>query len=152
MASVPSSSESQSSSRRTIQLQRMGAIQQPVARGATLTKMATLQPMAAAATATSGAQPSRPSPSVFKKSATILYSTGRSVSIATASLEPQYPWDYDLDNDLDDDGLDDYDDEDEDLAGERYMINGEEEEYQHPSLETSKPIFPISLCKGCMSR
>ena len=103
MASVPSSSESQSSSRRTIQLQRMGAIQQPVARGATLTKMATLQPMAAAATATSGAQPSRPSPSVFKKSATILYSTGRSVSIATASLEPQYPWDYDLDNDLDDD-------------------------------------------------
>ena len=152
MASVPSSSESQSSSRRTIQLQRMGAIQQPVARGATtLTKMATLQPMAATQSASVASQPPKqPSPSVFKKSATILYSTGRSVSIATASLEPQYPWDYDLDNDLDDDGLDDYDDEDEDLAGERYMINGEEEEYQHPSLETSKPIFPISLCKGCM--
>ena len=123
----------------------MAAIQQPI-RGATLSKMATLQPMAAAAQATSVA--SAPKPSVFKKSATILYSTGRSVSIATASLEPQYPWDYDLDNDLDDDGLDDYDDdEDEDLAGERYMINGEEEEYQHPSLETSKPIFLNSLAR-----
>ena len=67
------------------------------------------------------------------------------MSIATASLEPQYPWDYDLDHDLDDDGLDDYDDEDDDLAGERYMMAGEEEEYQHPSLETSKPKDLIYL-------
>ena len=101
----------------------MAAIQQPVARGQPLSKMATLHPTS----------------NVYKKSA-ILYSTGRSVSIATASLEPQYPWDYDLDNDLDDDGLDDYDDSDnEDFVGEKYIIAGEEEEYQHPSLETSKP-------------
>ena len=115
----------------------MAAIQQPIARGtsATLSKTATLntglRPVAASVSSGS---------SVYKKSA-ILYSTGRSVSIATASLEPQYPWDYDLDNDLDDDGLDDYDDDDEDLAGERYIMAGEEEEYQHPSLETSKPKF-----------
>ena len=42
---------------------------------------------------------------------------GRSVSITTTTLEPTYPWDYDLDNDIDD--LDDYNDdyEDDDLAG-----------------------------------
>ena len=117
----------------------MPAIQQPIARGtnATLSKMPTLRPLASVSSAASGS-------SVYKKSA-ILYSTGRSVSIATASLEPQYPWDYDLDHDLDDDGLDDYDDEDDDLAGERYMMAGEEEEYQHPSLETSKPNALIYL-------
>ena len=39
------------------------------------------------------------------------------MSITTTTLEPTYPWDYDLDNDIDD--LDDYNDdyEDDDLAG-----------------------------------
>ena len=81
-----------------------------------------------------------------KPKSAILYSTGRSVSIATTTLEPTYPWDYDLDpDDDDDDGLDDYDDESEDpedtednLGGRSYMINQEEEDYQHPSLETSR--------------
>ena len=80
-----------------------------------------------------------------KPKSAILYSTGRSVSIATTTLEPTYPWDYDLDPDDDDDGLDDYDDESEDpedtednLGGRSYMINQEEEDYQHPSLETSR--------------
>ena len=48
--------------------------------------------------------------------------SGRSVSITTTTLEPTYPWDYDLDNDLDD--LDDYNDdyEDDDLAGKEFCI------------------------------
>lgn len=66
------------------------------------------------------------------------------MSIAATSLEPTYPWDYDLDND-DDDPLDDddFDDDDINLAGERYMVNGEDEDYQHPSLETSRPCIFI---------
>lgn len=83
-------------------------------------------------------------PGGTKPKSSILYSTGRSVSIAATSLEPTYPWDYDLDND-DDDPLDDddFDDDDINLAGERYMVNGEDEDYQHPSLETSRPCIFI---------
>jgi hypothetical protein len=52
----------------------------------------------------------------FELKSSIFFS-GRSVSITTTTLEPTYPWDYDLDNDIDD--LDDYNDdyEDDDLAG-----------------------------------
>ena len=44
------------------------------------------------------------------------------MSITTTTLEPTYPWDYDLDNDIDD--LDDYNDdyEDDDLAGKETYI------------------------------
>ncbi len=82
-------------------------------------------------------------PGTGKPKTSILYSTARSVSIATTTLEPQYPWDFDLDND--DDGLDDddFDDEDIDLAGETYNINDQDEDFQHPSLETSKTRFRI---------
>lgn len=79
----------------------------------------------------------------------IVYATGRSVSIATAtlnatSLEPTYPWDYDLDNDDDDDFEDD-----DDLAGEPYTMAGEDHDYQHPSLETSKlHFFACCIPKG----
>lgn len=80
----------------------------------------------------------------------VLYTSGRSVSISTAQLEPTYPWDYDMDND-DDDDLDDCGEEDEDadieddLAGEPYII-AEEEEYQHPSLENRKKCLPLFKC------
>ena len=92
----------------------------------------------------------------------VLYSTGRSFSITTTQLEPTYPWDYDLDNDdldedvdEDEDEYEEYEDaEDEDLdAGEQYIIGDDEEEYQHPSLETRKQLvhvimnmMPTSFC------
>ena len=31
--------------------------------------------------------------------------------------------------------------EGDDLAGERYMVNDDDEDYQHPQLETSKHLF-----------
>ena len=110
-------------------------------------------PFAAASTSGArGAPPtlsrlaSSPYPPGSGRKQAILYSTGRSATVAAATLEPTYPWDYDLDNDdLDDD--DDYDDEDDDddLAGEHYMVNEEDEDYQHPSLETSRPSIFLLL-------
>lgn len=116
--------------RKNIQLQRMAAIQHAQHRTPVLTRMTAFHPML--------------SPPGSKPKSSILYSTGRSVSIAATTLEPTYPWDYDLDNDLDD-GLDDddFDDDDIDLAGERYVVNDEDEDYQHPSLETSRTFLNI---------
>ena len=93
-----------------------------------------LHPMSAAAQGTS--------PSGKPKSS-ILYSTGRSVSITTATLEPTYPWDLDDDEDEglddDDDDLDDDDDdEDDDIAGDLPNLD---QDFQHPSLETSRHTF-----------
>ena len=31
--------------------------------------------------------------------------------------------------------------EGDDLAGERYMVNDDDEDYQHPQLETSRHLF-----------
>ena len=49
-----------------------------------------------------------------------------------AHLEPTYPWDFELD----DDDFDD-DDDDDDADGQDQTEEGHEE-FQHPSLETSK--------------
>ena len=44
--------------------------------------------------------------------------------------------------------------EGDDLAGERYMVNDDDEDYQHPQLETSRHLFwdflfqLSALCRG----
>ena len=108
----------------------------------TLHRMATLSPNSQAA-------PNYPG----KPRSAILYSTGRSVSITTTALEPTYPWDldsmedplaeddYDEEEEDDDEDYDDEDDqyEDDDLTGEPY-ITDKDNDFQHPSLETSRRI------------
>ena len=105
----------------------------------TLHRMATLSPNSQAA------QSNYPG----KPRSAILYSTGRSVSITTTALEPTYPWDLDsMEDPLAEDDYDDEDDdedydededqyEDDDLTGERY-ITDKDNDFQHPSLETSR--------------
>ena len=109
----------------------------------TLHRMATLSPNSQAA-------PNYPG----KPRSAILYSTGRSVSITTTALEPTYPWDLDsmedplaeddYDEEEEEDDDEDYDDEDDqyeddDLTGEPY-ITDKDNDFQHPSLETSRRI------------
>ena len=48
-----------------------------------------------------------------------------------AHLEPTYPWDFELDDD-------DFDDDDDDDADGQDQTEEGQEEFQHPSLETSK--------------
>ena len=62
--------------------------------------------------------------SIFELKSSKKFFPGRSVSITTTTLEPTYPWDYDLDNDIDD--LDDYNDdyEDDDDSHEDNDVSG----------------------------
>ena len=142
-SSSPSSLEP---SRGNLQLQRMARVQQQSTGGGgtsgptttTLHRMATLSPNSQAA-------PNYPG----KPRSAILYSTGRSVSITTTALEPTYPWDLDsMEDPLAEDEYDDEDDdedydededqyEDDDLTGEPY-ITDKDNDFQHPSLETSR--------------
>ncbi len=135
---------SQQSRRPVVQLQRMSSYNpQSTTAPAPLRKMATVQHGSMVSTPVSGLK--------GQPRSAVLYSTGRSFSITTTHLEPTYPWDFDLDNDdldedVDEDDEDDddeeYEDAEDDLAGEQYM-GDEEEEYQHPSLETRKSITLI---------
>jgi hypothetical protein len=93
-----------------------------------------------------------PFPGKGHKRPALLYSSGRSISITATHLDPTYPWDYEFDgDDLDDAVLDAEEDYLDDLAGEPYIMNGEDDDYQHPSLETSKPQQTRLLHPGASS-
>ena len=85
----------------------------------------------------------------YRPKPTILYATtcgegGRSASIAVSSsqLEPTYPWDYDLDNDDVGDNNSFHSDVFSGMVTkeDRRQMYESKDEYQHPSLETSKLI------------
>ena len=83
----------------------------------------------------------------YRPKPTLLYATtcgegGRSASIAVSSsqLEPTYPWDYDLDNDDVGDNNSFHSDVFSGMVTkeDRRQMYESKDEYQHPSLETSK--------------